>query len=256
MEFIIEKFFSESEVTECRHLYNKLVQTHELCQGSGMLLEGDQIRDCECEAVFKYVKQLIYSQIPRRYWFANFKKIDALLVTNEERKLIKDMIKKQKVSQSMLICGKSVSGKTSLLSIIGKIGIWFNQIVVYTTVEDFLDMLRKDSPEHKLYLDRIMGAQILLIDNTTLFKSTEWAQNQLEHYLKKFYDNGMQLIFALDKPSDQLESIFSDGLFQFINKIATVLVASYEGRQDLEIQDYMSSPLMDEAKKYFSAILS
>lgn len=254
MTLIMERDFSDAEITECKMLRNTIVSSHEFCDGVGMVLHESEegVEDCDCEAVYKYVKSLVYARLPKRYWTVAYNSKKYLLDTDADLKLFDKMLKENLIGCSSVIFGEPGTGKTALLSLIGKIAIWLKKLVFYLTAEDLLDYVRKDI-EHKVFVDRMAGADIILLDDVTKFNKSEWAIGQIEYNLRKFYDNGANLIVTSTLPIEAIEETYSKGLASIMRRLDKVLMVEWTGKGSVNHVDYMADPILAEARAYFKS---
>lgn len=247
MALIVEQHYSDVEIAECSRLYNVIVRGHDDCAGTGMRVVDSGVIDCECEAVYKYIKQLIYSRLPRRFWG-----VDSWVHTVDVSE--HSMFSKWLMPDVRGSCVLSGTGKTSLMTLIGKAGIWQGQRVFYLTSENLLEYRRKDS-ENKIFLDRLAGADIVLLDNLTQYHKSEWATGQIEYCLRNLHDDGTHIIIASSHSLSELDRLTSQGLASFIEKLELELVIEYTGKGDLEVGSYLSHPILDEAAEHFQSRL-
>lgn len=250
MALIVEKDFSEMEITECKLLYDSLVKSHEICNGTGLSHIGNGIADCDCEAVFKYLKSMIYSRLPRRFWAVDYDSRKDLFEDAKDISSIEKMFNEGKIKDSFFVMGDAGRGKTAAMVLIGKIAIWNKLNVFYLTSEDLLDFIRKDS-ENKIYLDRLSGADIILFDNLTGYHKSEWATGQIEFNLRKFHDNGANIIISSPTVIEDLIDVLSMSLVNFLSRINKIIVVDYKGKGELRLNQFLEKPILLEARKYF-----
>ncbi len=253
MALIIEKDFSEVEVAECAVLYESIVKTHDKCAGSGMVKEGEGVADCDCEAIFKYVRSLIYSRLPRRFWGVPFASASKLFDQDKEQAKFDSLV--TLFNRSCILMGLPGSGKTSALTLVGKAALWAGVNVLYLTADDLLGFVRKDS-EHKIYLDRLAGSDIVLFDNLTRYNKSEWANGQIELNLRKIHDGGASLVIASAMTLDELRDSLSENLAVFLEKFDNRIIVNYTGKGDIKLNQYFEKPIIDEARKHYKESLS
>lgn len=238
MAIIIEKDYSETEIADCRVLYDTLVRAHENCAGAGMIVSKGAVRDCDCELVYRFVRELIYARVPRRFWGIPWDDVALLrecLDTSQDME-VWEKLRADGYTESCMIYGLSGSGKTALLSRLAHEYIATHRhtgIVCYITADEIIEFSRKD--ELKIYLDRMSGANVVLIDELTKCSRTDWALMQLDGWLRKLYDNGAVLYITCSDDLDSIAKTCGVHLSSFVRKISQSVVVNYHGKSAFSV---------------------
>ena len=85
--------YTQEEFKSLRLLREELIQKHKKCKGFGYTKNGD----CSCLKIFRYIKRLIFSNIPREYWALTLKDLH---VKNTIKRLIIKYLKNFSTAQT------------------------------------------------------------------------------------------------------------------------------------------------------------
>jgi hypothetical protein len=242
---ISEKEYIDSEISEIAELHTQLVLDHKLCEGTGMSLEGNGVTDCVCVLIFKYLKELIYSNIPGGYWGIS---ADSMLFYFDK---VTEMKKFHNIQfkESCSIGSLQGDGKTAFLSMLGKQAIQKKHSVFFTTPEKILRIIRDED----ILVERLQGSEIILVDNIERYNRSKWADGQIEYFLRNLKDKGKILYLSLS----DIEIGLPDGLLSFLkNQIYNNFVISFKGKKkDLKVLDYFDKKFVAEIGPRFKEIL-
>jgi len=248
---IVEKEYSTYEIVVCQSLYNQIVSQHSECTGTGLKVIGDNISDCICKSTYDYLLELTYARLPRGFWNVSLKQVKNLLHKDHAdfgQSLLKDF-----KPFSGLLVGAALSGKTSLLTIIGKLAILNKRNVMYITPDDIIQGSKQDSD--KLLMNRLIGMELVLVDCIEGFNLQ--YENQVlvvENTLRKLTDRGVQVVVTTGMMPNQFKGKLSEGLDNFLKKLSNVLITDLKSThyENLFVENYLDSELSKESAKYFS----
>ncbi len=245
---IIEKDFSDNEILEIHDLYKQIVEAHDHCDGTGLSYMENCVFDCMCESIFKYCKELLYSNIPRGYWEVNVKDLSSCLNKEDYTEFQNIMF-----TESAIFGGVPGSGKTAFLSVIGKLGIFEKKSICYITSENLIKILKKDN----ILVDRIYGAEIILFDGLEKYIRTTWADGQVEYLLRNLKDSGKILYITTSSSKDELLTSVSSGIYEFIDcQILNKFGIGYKkDKKSLRVSNYFEKGFAKEAVDHFREVL-
>jgi hypothetical protein len=247
---IIEKDFSDNEIFEISELYTRLVKAHDLCSGTGLsYTKENRVENCICESVFNFCKELIYANIPKGYWGVCIKDLENYFIVSSEYKTFKNIC----FEESALFGGISGSGKTSFLSLLGKLAIFDRKSAFYTTSENLLKILKND----EILVDRIYGAEIILLDSLEKYIKSSWASGQIEYLLRNLKDRGKVIYIATSVFKNELENLVGSGIAEFINcqMNYTFSIDFNKKRKSLKVVNFFEKSFAKEASDNFQEVL-
>ncbi len=241
---INERDYIDSEILEIGELHAELVERHKLCEGTGMSLEEKGVSDCVCELVFKYLKELIYSNIPRGYWGISVKDFSDYFGKGNEAREFKSV----QFTESISVMGFQGAGKTAFLSLLGKLAIQEGKSVFYITPENLLKIIR----DEEILVERLKGSEIVLMDSVNRYNRSKWADGQVEYFLRSLNDAGKIICLTESEKGDQ-----SEGIVSFLQShIRNNFIISFNGKKKgLKITDYFNKELVVEAEIGFEEVL-
>lgn len=168
-----EPSFTESEITRLAGLYQQVVSQHEACHGVGVRVIGAGAAiECECNAVYRYFRRLVFARLPGNHWAAD--------------RLVSPELAPQ------LVVGTLQAGKTTRLVAAGIGAIWAGRRVHYVTAAEMIRFKIESErlPDSALLQERMLAADVLLIDNLTAAPQTEWSATYLEGVVREQLDRG------------------------------------------------------------------
>lgn len=248
---ITEKDYSDNELSEISKFYDRIVKAHKQCDGSGMsFVNDDAVSDCICVSVFKYIKELIFANIPRKFWGVPYGSLADYFEDNESFK----QLRKKLFYESGFFIGLPGDGKTALLSLIGKLAIVEGRFVFYITPENLLRFIRSED----ILVDRIYASEIILLDGIEKYNRSAWSDGQIEFILRNLSDKGKIIyITSASGTKDELKENIPVGLFEFINyQIGDESFIDYKKKKkSLLINDFFEKKFANEAIENFTEIL-
>jgi DNA replication protein DnaC len=121
-----------------------------------------------------------------------------------------------KHSINMLFIGKPGLGKTFMCSSIAKDLLDMGKSVIYKTVSDLIDIVRKykfdfeNEEINEQYLDEIYNCDLLIIDDLGTELSTQFSNLVLYSILNKRIQNSKKMIISTNLDIDEFTRIYSD----------------------------------------------
>lgn len=237
---IREKEYTSDEIELCSELYQEIVKRHKICNGLGINKKGDDIIDCECEYVYKYVKELVFARVPKGFWALSL--VD--VISNELESFIMT-----KVNCNSLISGVSNSGKTTLLCYLAKYFIQYYDRVVCLTGSSILDMLRD---KDRTLIDRVYSSKYVFIDDVDKFDKYGKNIDQVEIFLRKLYDKGIICIIVV-ADNVNLRQNMGDAFHSSVSKFnshAFALLDEISDVKSFKVLDYMNKDFIDESLQF------
>lgn len=173
----------------------------------------------------------------------------------------------------VFIYGPTGLGKTHLIHAIGNYSQANDKIVIYATIEQFMNdftyNLRNQSMER--FREKYRNCDILLIDDTQFLSNKIQTQEEFFHTFNELHSAGKQIVLTSDKPpksinglEDRLQSRFEWGLIADITlpaletKIAIINKKCELDGIDLnsDIVNYIASNMGDNIREIESAIIN
>lgn len=173
----------------------------------------------------------------------------------------------------VFIYGPTGLGKTHLIHAIGNYSQANDKIVIYATIEQFMNdftyNLRNQSMER--FREKYRSCDILLIDDTQFLSNKIQTQEEFFHTFNELHSAGKQIVLTSDKPpksinglEDRLQSRFEWGLIADITlpaletKIAIINKKCELDGIDLnsDIVNYIASNMGDNIREIESAIIN
>ncbi|WP_458700527.1 chromosomal replication initiator protein DnaA [Sulfurospirillum sp. 1307] len=171
------------------------------------------------------------------------------------------------------IYGPTGLGKTHLIHAIGNYSQNQGKIVIYATIEQFMNdftyNLRNQSMER--FRDKYRNCDILLIDDTQFLSNKIQTQEEFFHTFNELHSAGKQIVLTSDKPpksinglEERLQSRFEWGLIADIGlpeletKIAIIKKKCELDGIDLndDIVNYIATKMGDNIREIESAIIN
>jgi DNA replication protein DnaC len=257
--------YSSEDIKELERI-KKSIMTDHSCGGVGYIEQEGENVPCNCMKLFKYVKELYYSQIPQDYWFLT---LDKLKVDGDYKGEVGDYLdhidRAVKKGLGMLFSGpKRGIGKTSLMSIIGKVAIQNYYQPYYVLAQNIVDdRFTKD----KQVMDRVAECDILLIDE--LDKISMGVESNipkhLENIFREILPNKKPVIMCTNFTEEEIEDTFTfmsllDRYVKVINMegqdYSKKLKKKWEDRlHSSDEVDYRHKVLISESKTFFNNIV-
>lgn len=173
----------------------------------------------------------------------------------------------------VFIYGPTGLGKTHLIHAIGNYSQANDKIVIYATIEQFMNdftyNLRNQSMER--FREKYRSCDILLIDDTQFLSNKVQTQEEFFHTFNELHSAGKQIVLTSDKPpksinglEDRLQSRFEWGLIADIGlpeletKIAIIKKKCELDGIDLndKIVNYIAANMGDNIREIESAIIN
>jgi DNA replication protein DnaC len=258
------KEFTETQLKELIELKEKTVNSCNVCEGTGY--KGSADEPCDCMIYFKYIKELVYSNIPKDYWNFTF---EELLIKKTSKNMMKDYFKyiktaKEKGLGLILTSGNRGVGKTSVMATLGKRIIQKGYEPYYVICQNIID---DTFSKEKKIIERMKNADFILIDE--IDKVAKRAESTipkiLENYLRSLLPNGKCVVLAANLSDEEFEKVF-EGCMSLLNRYCEFV--SVEGADNADIkkvkwrdklkgkeENLNKELLLDEAKIYIKNVL-
>jgi hypothetical protein len=237
------KEFTKSEIELISNLYDKIVKRHDVCDGTGAVInESGSAEDCFCVVVHRYIRELIFANIPRKFW---------------EVPVTVPMINFLEVDLSLLNDGGSIhglpgSGKTMFLSYLAKTFLQDKARVSFFKMSDLENFIKHESDvDSIIYFDRLLSSDVLLLDDIEDFEFGKdfWISKKIERVLSKMVDSGKSIYFSTSQPNINEIKKFNISLGQLCEKIAGDNNAIINSKNNIVLnrKDYLAKTFVKEA---------
>lgn len=200
--------YTDLEMKELLAIKKQIVSSCKKCDGYGYI-EKAEVEACTCMQLFKYVKDLFYSKIPKDYWLITQSNIK---IKNKYKLFLEDYIKHlnnaiQKGLGVVFSGPQRGIGKTSSACIIGKEAIQNGYDVFYVIAQNIID--DRFSEEHQIE-ERIKQSDLLIIDelDKIIMKSESNIPKQLENLLRIILPNKKSVIICTNFEEKEIEERF------------------------------------------------
>lgn len=197
---ISERIFTEPELAQLRSYYSSVVGGHDVCEGTKILVVKGEVEQCVCAPVYYYLKELVYARLPKKHIL-----YDQKFAPQKDEGL--------SLSRSSVISGKFLSGKTTVLTMLGKEAIAAGLSVVYFSINELIKFkLTKDKDksaesEAEIILERIAAADVLLIDNYTAATDSDWGTTFTENFIREANDRDAKIYIAVEEGNSFTEAM-------------------------------------------------
>jgi len=231
----MDRQYTKAQLEELKGMKAAIMHPCKECGGLGYLDDDDQTV-CDCLKLFRYLKELYYSNIPSEYWTLT---LESLKIDGDYKGEIKDYI-----THLDTACRKGLGlmfsgpqrgiGKTSSMCMIGKEAVIRGYQPFYVIAQNIID--DKFSKEKQI-LERIAHCDILLIDelDKIVMANESNIPKQLENLLRGILPNKKSIIIATNFTPEEIEETFKIG--SLLDRYIKII--------DMEGQDY-SKKLKDK----------
>jgi hypothetical protein len=205
-----EKEFITVELSDLSHYCASIVNNHKECEGRGVRLKDgskNQFEVCDCVVVFDYVKELVYSRLPKRHWDVKLTYKSFVKFASAEQKKIFGEFYEDPFGQNFVIEAGLMFGKTRALTMIGKHSILSGMNVFYITSSDLINCIKEDSNDNSVLMERLKNADLVLVDDVDRIPKYEWAAGILIKELKIMFDRGVASVVCLSDTSGENEAV-------------------------------------------------
>jgi len=181
-----ERLYSEAESNLIYSLREKTMGSCKNDCFEGWSRIESSLDACSCRKIFIYLKELVYSRIPREYWHLKFNDLD--LAPPHVRILFLKYIKNYEIAidkgLALGFIGNNGVGKTFLLCELGKEAIIRGYKVIYTTTQDYIQYKMTDDTYN---VNRVENSDIILldeIDKPYRKKGSDYVLSSLENFFR------------------------------------------------------------------------
>lgn len=222
------KFLPEIE-ERINQVKEEIVFSHEACGGRGYHSLDDDTskisrrgRPCGCMTVFKYVKELIKSNIPQDYWELDFDSLDLDKLNKTVIGAYMGNLKKAKQNGlGLVFFGQNGTGKTSSMIEIAKEGIVQLYKIQYFTLSSYVDaVLSKDAKRVEWY----ESGDFLLIDELDKKAGTPAIYKLIDEFFRRMFNLNKSLIFATNWDADEMKEHLGESTYSLLKRRSEFLV--------------------------------
>jgi len=178
----------------------------------------DEVSYCDCRKIFIYLKELVYSRIPREYWHL---KLNDLILKPPHVKLLflkylKNFDRAVDKGLGLGFIGSNGVGKTSLLCELGKEAIVNGYEVIYVTTQDYIEYKMKDDIYN---INRIEEADVILldeIDKPYRKRGSDYVLSTLENFFRNKLPKNKVIHIATNWQEREIKEELGDSVYSII----------------------------------------
>jgi len=173
---------------------------------------------CDCRKIFIYLKELVYSRIPREYW--HLKLSDLLLKPPHVKllflKYLKNFDNAVDKGLGLGFIGSNGVGKTSLLCELGKEAIINGYGIIYVTTQDYMEY-KMNGDDYNI--NRIEESDIILldeIDKPYRKKGSDYVLSTLENFFRNNLPKNKVIHIATNWQEREIKEELGDSVYSII----------------------------------------
>lgn len=198
----MESRFSEKQIQELLKIKEKVLCKK--CNQSGYL-ETREL--CDCMKKFVFIKELFYSGIHSEFWKYNFENLEIAVPKIVEKYVENLDIAISKGLGIIFTSEARGTGKTTLMSMIGKEAVIKQKKVFYCFLQNIMD---DKFTETKEFEKRIRQSDLVLIDeiDKTTFKKDSVIKSHFEILLRTLLSNGKSVLMSTNGTREEIDETF------------------------------------------------
>jgi DNA replication protein DnaC len=240
--------YTAREMEYLTFLRKSLVEKHKQCGGTGFY-KGE---DCICLKVFRWLKCLYVSRIPKEYWSLNYD----LSLKNTVTEYFNDFEENYMNGKSWFMYGDFGTGKTTTLCEMGKRFLFSGKRVIYFLLKEYIDSVFETDTILRF---KINEADVILIDEADkvyVKKGSDYVLREVEVFLRNKLMNNYPVFFASNVKRSLMKNIYGGDSLQAILERKTDEInvkdkVDFKNRD--KIKDFMNSKnVIQFALKYDS----
>jgi len=211
--------FTEDEMKRLWELKAMTVDKCDKCD-EGFRDDGSVVSMCECMKVFRFIKELIYAEIPEDYWLLDFSKLPIhpsaarLLVS----KYLRNLERASTQGKGVCMLGPNGVGKTSALVEIGKRAITLDISIVYVVAQDYINYKMQNDLDA---VERVESASMVLLDELDKpykKKGSDYVVAQIENLLRSLIPRNRVVCCASNWKVEELQDYFGDSVYSVMQR--------------------------------------
>lgn len=214
--------FTTEKKSAVLELRKAVVEPCKFCKGSGYIpLESlpGSVRRCQCMIVFRYLMELIVSNIPSDYWHLS---IDDLEIDKVYKDTVHTYVDNLSTAiqrgMGLAFMGPNGVGKTSLMCEVGKEAIVQGYQVRYFTLASYITAIQKNDDATLEDYDR---GQVLLIDELDKKyqkRGSDFVIKALDESLRKFLAAGKTLVLCTNWNEGDIRENFGESTVSLLKR--------------------------------------
>jgi DNA replication protein DnaC len=248
--------FSPEVSKQLKDLRQRIVEDHEECKGSGYVpteVQG-QVCRCDCMILFRYLKELVKSKIPRLpYWILSLENLQIdKSVKNFSKMYVKNIHRAVDGGLGALLYGPNGVGKTSVMIEIGKEAIVNGYSVRYFTLASYIDSVFQKNSE---LVDEYESGDVLLIDELDKASSNRAVTRTTEEFLRKMSNLGKSMILATNWDKAEIAEELGQSTYSLLKRSCKVLAVDGGDYSDI-LEDEWTKNLTGDYDYWHESLMS
>lgn len=228
------RIYTITELKKLKKIKNIITSNCKKCNGTCTVKKHNDFYDCDCLKRFIWVKELVFSNIPKKYWNLELEKLN---IDNKHIGFISNYISKLEnaieYGLSIFFHGTNGTGKTSLMCELGKLFIINQLSTFYITVDQFINMSFLDDSETKILNERILNSDTLIIDEfEKAYKKNgnTYLDNKLEKLIRHFNHENRILIIGSNIDKDEIKKQYNESIISLLQEIKFLNISGNDHR--------------------------
>lgn len=243
-----------------------VVENCKVCEGVGYILDKEKnISPCECMVLFRWLKALVFSRIPQGYWALDSKSPplpkNSFLFTEDYIAHLPNAATK---GLGLFFRGPNGTGKTTLLTKVGRRALAQGYSVGYLTTESYLKAVRSDD---QVMLPWVSSLDFILldeIDKPYRKEGSDYIPKQIEEFIRQAIAKNQALVIAGNESVEGFQEMYGSSIASALTRVVDEIpvigddlseLRKNEWRKELYDgqYDYHQAILLSEAQQYRKA---
>ena len=171
-----------------------------------------------------WVKELIYSRLPKPYWTAE---LDKLKIKSEIKSVTNKYLKNYKIAKAnglgFIFHGANGVGKTSAATAIARVFLKKSYNIVYITAQTYMDFeMEFENPENRqAILNRLKEADMILLDEWDklyMKVGSTYAIKKIENFLREMLSLNKMLLICTNLEEEEIVDMFNKSIYSLIQR--------------------------------------
>lgn len=244
-------------------------QMNELIELKKAVFKESKYDDEQTITIFKWIKELFYSNLPKAYWKLSLEKLQVdVLIKKVVTEYVENIDNAAKEGLGIMFLGDVGIGKTAMMCEIGKEAIRKGYSVIYTTLETYIDSerLKETDREMELLNWKVWNSDFVLldeIDKPYIKQGSMWVQTRFIDFIKGVTPYYKVLITAMNASERKLDKKYGREVVSALKRHCKPLPVTgndyseklqKDWRAKLKGEEkFLSAEIVDQAKLYYAA---